>query len=395
GRTARSGIYTEGSAIVTDASFHDNRATWKGGGRYKWADCKKMFDYGNTEACTSAILSLVSDLSVDYKAHYKADALASYIIGNYNSPSCFSDLIDSLNQGYKDHVANENRYNRYAPEITSKVKQLEHVIGSIENYLCYIYNSQQTPEQFTNTVDMLVTQTFAYYLSKDNQREALRKLFQLIAQKIISNIAPEQSVYFAKSLYGIDISNQVLHWVDENIENLVDLSIDQLIDATANLFVQLFPDRINVDADMLISIIHSWIAGIPYVEICDNLGNSLQISQIEKLCSNTLSYHLCFLLGNILDAIDNRTEELTKKLALLQKMIKYGVPSQFQILVCENLFDDRIIAKQLDEMLGKTPVIDSVFREYIITHRHDILKLLEEYPAYFSYKLRLYTRSKP
>ena len=33
GRTARSGIHTEGSAIITDASFYDNRSTWKGGGR--------------------------------------------------------------------------------------------------------------------------------------------------------------------------------------------------------------------------------------------------------------------------------------------------------------------------------------------------------------------------
>lgn len=35
GRTTRSGIHTEGSAIVTDATFFDNRSNWRGGGKYR------------------------------------------------------------------------------------------------------------------------------------------------------------------------------------------------------------------------------------------------------------------------------------------------------------------------------------------------------------------------
>lgn len=35
GRTARSGIYTEGSAIITDTDYFDNRKKQTGGGNYK------------------------------------------------------------------------------------------------------------------------------------------------------------------------------------------------------------------------------------------------------------------------------------------------------------------------------------------------------------------------
>lgn len=40
GRTARSGIHTEGSAIVTDSKYFDNRSVWKGGGKYIWTTRK-------------------------------------------------------------------------------------------------------------------------------------------------------------------------------------------------------------------------------------------------------------------------------------------------------------------------------------------------------------------
>jgi hypothetical protein len=392
GRTARAGIHTEGSAIITNPKFYDKRLEWRGGGTYKWADCKKMFDYGNTEACTSAILSIVSDLSLDYDCHYEAAALISYLIKNYGKLSCFPMLISTIQTGYKEYVSDDQRYNRYSPEIGSKVTQLKHIIESIENYLCYIFNSQQSSEQFISMVDELVTQTFAYFLGNDDQKKALRAIFELIAQKIVTDITPENAPYFAKSLYGIDVSSQVLSWVDENVENLKDCSNNQLFEAIARLFFQLFPDKVKVNFDLLITILQQWIAGVPYMNIYNNLHKELPINQIEKLCSNILSYHLCFLFGNILDAIGDRVERLTEQLALMQKMIKYGVPSRFQILVCENIFDDRIIAKQLEGLIGQALSTDKELKNYMKTKQKEVLQTLKSYPNYFSYKFRMYLK---
>lgn len=393
GRTARSGIHTEGSAIITDQRFYDNRAKSSGGGKYKWTACKKMFDYGNTEACTSAILSLVSDLYIDYKGRFKAENLTSYLIDNYNNPMCFHLLIDNLKMGYRKHVGNDDtRYKRYSPDIEQKVMQLRNIIENIENYLCYIYSSQQNHELFITMVDKLLKQTFAFFLGNDAQKKALSTIFQLIAQKIISDVRPEKLSYFSKSLYGIDISGQVLSWVDENIKNLEAYSQDQLIVAVVNLFIQLFPGVVKVDTEIFLDVLHLWIAGAPYVYICNKLEAKLKISEIEKMCSSTISYHLCFLIGNVLDAIEDRTEGLTERLALLQKTIKYGVPSNFQIFICEKIFDDRIIANELDRLIGRELTTDREFKNYMTTKRSEISEALKPYPAYFSHKFSIYVR---
>lgn len=391
GRTARSGIHTEGSAIVTDPKFYDKRLDWRGGGKYKWADCKKMFDYGNTEACTSAILALVSNLEIDFKSKYKASAIISFLIENYSKPSCFSNLVSVIQDSYRAHVEDDIKYNRYASEIKPKVAQLENVIENVENYLCYIYNSQENTDNFINTVNLLVTQTYAYFLGNDDQKKMLCSIFQLIAQKIISNIEPKEAVYYARSLYGIDVSKKILKWSNENIEVLEDYSNSQLLDSLINLFVELFPNRVKIDINELKNVSLLWIDGRTFIDIYSNLQEKLTISQIEKLCSSTLSYHLCFLIGNILDAIDDRAEKLTDKLTLLQKMIKYGVSSRFQILVCENLFDDRPIAKKLDELYGQILITDKEFRGLIIANKLHIINVLNNYPEYFHHKLQFYT----
>ncbi|PKM71737.1 MAG: hypothetical protein CVU91_12740 [Firmicutes bacterium HGW-Firmicutes-16] len=393
GRTARSGIHTEGSAIITDFKFFDKRLEQRSGGTYKWADCKKMFDYGNTEACTSAILSLTSDLYIDYKTYYKASALASYLIDNYDNPLCFTNLINVLKEGYREHVANDGtRYDRYSTEIEAKVMHLKNLIENIENYLCYIYSSQKNVEQFKSMANTLATQTFACFLGDDDQKKALSTIFQLVANKIVSDVSPEKMGYFARSLYGINVSKQVMEWVDGNIEALEDCSINQLIVDIAKLFTQLFPDRIKVNDDMLIAVTRLWIAGEPYIDIYTNLQDELPIFQIEKLCSSTLAFHLCFLVGSIIDAIGDRAEELTEQLALLQKMIKYGVPSHFQILVCENIFDDRVIAKQIELLIGRELSTEKEFKAHMIIKQIEILKTLKAFPDYFSYKFLQYLR---
>lgn len=394
GRTARSGIHTEGSAIITDPKYFDNRMNRKTGGTYRWTDCKKMFDYGNTEACMSAILSLVSNLFVDYNTYYNGNALSAYFLENYGKPDCFSTLKDSMQEGYRELVSDDNgRYDRYCSEIEAKTSHLKHVIENIENYLCYIFNSQKGSEDFIDIVEGLVTQTFAYHLGSDEQKQALIKIFRLIAQKIASDIKPEKAAYYAKSLYGLDVSNRILNWLDENIGELEELSNDQLLASIIDLFTQLFPDLTKSDADELITVARLWISGESYSSIFNAVQKSLNIRDVEKLCSNTLSYNLCFLVGNVIDAIGGESEELSEQLALLQKMIKYGVPSRFQMLICENLFDDRVLAQQLDDTsFAQTPTNEKELKGYMAANQQALLKILRQYPDYFSYKFRLFIR---
>ena len=80
GRTARAGIYTEGSIIITDCKIYDNRTNWKNGGRYLWNDCVKLFDTKLTEPCGSSILSLVQDFNIDYDVTVSGEKFIDIVI---------------------------------------------------------------------------------------------------------------------------------------------------------------------------------------------------------------------------------------------------------------------------------------------------------------------------
>lgn len=392
GRTARAGIHTEGSAIITDPKIYDNRFNIKNGGNYKWDDSKKMFDYTNTEECTSAILSLVSDMALDYQLFYKAESLITFLTENYSNPICFLMLEGIILSGYKQNV-NDGRYNRYCKEISIKVLQIKNIIENIENYLLYVFNSLESNEQFIEIVNELTTQTLAYFLGNAKQRNGLDEIFNLVAQNIISKVNLDNKNYLAKSVYGIDISQQILSWTDDNMEMLEECAYDQILYYIIQLFKNLFHNKIKEDIDLVIAISQLWIDGLTYVEICKKFDDEIKISGIEILCSDIISYHLSFMIGNICDAIGNRSDNLKDRFKLLQKMIKYGVSTRFETLICENIFDDRIIAKQINKLIGKELSTEKELKIYMMEERVNIIQILKPYPEFFSYKFRMYIRN--
>ena len=352
-----------------------------------------MFDYQNSEACESAILSLVNDIYIDYYYSYTGQALSTYLIENYGSESCFSILQDIIRNLYKGKVS-DKVFNNYSIAIDKKIIQIKQVIETIENYLCYFYDSVKEKELFLESIDRLVQSTYAYHLANDEKRKSLTTLFNLIAKNIINKIEPENTSYYAKSLYGIDKSKNILLWVDQNIETLKDYSIDNILEEVIKLFLDLFKSPLNITDDTLVTITKMWISGKTYIEIFNeiNIIETIELNNIEKICSNIISFHLSFLIGNIIDAISDRIEELSEKLMLLQKQVKHGVPTRLKILICDNIFDDKIIVNKIELALGQIYIDDNNFKEHIISKQQDLLEILKDYPEYFSYKLRLYIK---
>ena len=98
GRTARSGMYTEGSVIVTDSKLFDNKNNRSNGGFYKWENCVKMFDSHAAEPCESSILWLVQDIEINHDDHVKGVYIANYIINNYSHWDCFESCYEKILQ---------------------------------------------------------------------------------------------------------------------------------------------------------------------------------------------------------------------------------------------------------------------------------------------------------
>lgn len=393
GRTARSGIHTEGSAIVTDTAYFDNRLHRAGGGTYKWAGCKRMFDDRHTEACSSAILRLVSPLEIDYSIRLRGDAVAAYLVEHYGTPGCFVDLKERLAAAYKKLVP-QSRFQKYSFEIDRKVDQMEHILEDIENYLCYIYRGESDVEEFYNTVKTLSRSTFAFRLANAEQREYLRKIFLRIAGRVRETLEKRAVAYFAKSLYGLRISEQILQWTQENIDMLEDSLFEDPLGPIVELFLRLFPEKLSVSEGTFRSVLQKWMSGGLYVEIYHALGTDISIANIEQLCANTISYDLSFFIGNIVDAVGENQEMVKMTLSFLQKRVKYGVPSYFQVLICENIFDDRYLAGFLEKVCScsSEPTASGELRQLMRDRKTEVTGLLEDFPEFFTYKFKAFIK---
>lgn len=76
-------------------------------------------------------------------------------------------------------------------------------------------------------------------------------------------------------------------------------------------------------------------------------------------------------------------------LTLLQKKVKYGVPNMTLVSVCESVFNDRLLAIQITQILCNESVgIDKILNMMKI-HRDEIFNCLDTYPKYFKDRLTL------
>lgn len=128
GRTARSGMFTEGTIIFSDPFAYNTD-------RWKWDQYKRLLDPNNSESCTSIILDIVRQHSVRNKP-----------------PCCFYNAalmrytdFENFQESKKKFLSNPNQ----DPEIIRLFKHVFNILSRIENYIalnsiCEIFKSNGT-----------------------------------------------------------------------------------------------------------------------------------------------------------------------------------------------------------------------------------------------------------
>ena len=381
GRTARSGIFTEGSVIITDPRIYDGKNTRRGW--YTWNDCIKLFDAKNSEPCSSSILSLVKDLEIDYESAVSGNKIVDYIIDHYDDPDCFVNLANKINKLYlKKHP--ERKANNIFPSILLK----QEIISHIENYLCLIISNQEDDSQIA--VQPICQQTLAYLLASDDEKALLERIFERIGENL-SNHSRDRLKNYSFAMSGINQSVRIENWIAEKDLTNVFHTEEELLD----LILSFFKETVSIKKchDEFDQICKMWIAGKTPLEISQE--TNCDVSDIDDLCNKIISFELNFFVGNISDLIviqENDTDDEVdeddvvdprKTLSMMQKKIKYGVPTQTAISICEKVFNDRILAQKITPILGD----DSIEADRIV---HTIqfcdtlvLDAVEAYPEYF------------
>lgn len=380
GRTARSGMYTEGSVIVTDPRLFDNKNDRRSGGNYRWRDCVRMFDSSAAEPCGSSILSLVQDIIIDYEISASGTWVAQYIIDHYNDPFCFEQCAIEISKDVHEEYPQKNTYNIEESMMTRKS-----IVEAIENHLCFVFSNDENADK-EMVGDDICKGTLAYFMADDNEKNLLEKIFAAITLKI-SELEYSQIKNYAKAMSGINLSSLIEKWISENHLTQQSYTNEQLIKMLIDFFLE--THSLKKQPDFFADICQMWLDGCSFAEM--NQRTSLPIANLEDICSKSVSYELSFFTGSIIDIIEINEEDIVnplQKLLLLQKRIKYGVKTETAVSICEKVFNDRFLANMLAEEIGLDSLETNRIVGAIKLHKDNILMLLSDYPTYFSERIK-------
>lgn len=379
GRTARSGMYTEGSVIVTDTKIYDQKNDRKHGGNYKWRDHIRMFDANSAEPCSSSILMLVKDFVIDFDTYVEGERIGKYIIEHYLDTNCFEILAEKLNKAYLKKKPSRSQNNIYQSAMLLKT-----VTHSIENHLCYVYSMDQEGDKLNMAKDLCLN-SLAYSLADEKERVLLEEIFATIAEKI-ANLNPIQIANFSKAMVGVDLSIEIEAWLEQ--QKLTDNNINE--QQLLILIIEFFKSthKIRKAETEFDAICELWLAGETYNKM--HLATNVSFSDLEDICSKTISYELSYFIGNIIDVIEIKEEDIydpCTSLSLLQRKIKYGVPNETSVSICEKIFNDRIIAYQLSGVIDNDCIGSESIIGVVKSYQDEISAVLNRYPSYFQKRL--------
>ena len=375
GRTARSGIYTEGSVIITNPKIYDSKLTKE---NYKWKNCVKMFDSNFLEPCGSSILSLVKDIKISEKITLDAIKIVEYIISHYDDDNCFSLLAETVERAYLS-TNPDNSQNNIVEEILGKQK----IIEAIENYYCLILGNDSL--SIEDTKQEICKKTLAYYLANDSEKVLLEAIFDRIAKKV-EMFSKNEIKKYSFSMLGVNFSQKIEQWVLE--KNLLDnqLTEDELLESILVFFKQNI--KIKKCEEKFDVICQLWLEGKMPQDILSQ--TSYDISDIDFVCSKYISYDLNFFIGNITDIISTLSSEessICLTLNSLQKRIKYGVKTKTAVTICEEIFNDRYLASNIANIVQNDDIgSESII--FVLNHfKDEIFNFLSNYPECFTEKL--------
>jgi len=362
GRVGRADQHTEGSIIFADPDIYDERTTYDG--RRRWAQVKTLLNPDNSEPCASSLLSIFDPLYSDdrrYSVRISTVEMVSLYIDN---PQELDQLVERISSEHADKTfTQEGLENQIAWKIN--------IISSIENYLMANWDESKSGLGREDIV-LLASETLAYFLANEEQKEQLLEIFMMLERNIEQNVteASKRKIY-GRTLYGVRTAINIDNWVNQHIEELV------ACDEQDELFTTVWPILIeNIQnstfrkcdkPEVLYDIALGWIHGQTYDElfriasgadlriIARTQRRRIKLDSIIDICDNGLSYDGTLVIGAIAEIIEllrpEDSGETIVKLLELQKRLKYGLPDSVNIALFELGFTDRVVSMDLSSIL--------------------------------------------
>lgn len=346
GRAGRAGIYTEGTIIFSNHSIYDNRG-------WRWNETKQLLDPDRSEKCKSYILTLFEAKPED------------------------EDSVPDWEQNRKN------------------------ILSEINSFLLDAFSDLSDVDEIKTSVKKLVENTLAYYQADDLEKEELINIFLEIAEEIFSKEpSANKRKIFAKSILNLDDSKSILVYIEDKVDELAN-STDP-IDVLNLLWPVIYKYSTNIPRsiteDLLLQACILWISGKGFPEILNYLsgekfGNRhATIDHIVDLCENSYGFEGSLIVGTcieLFELIDSGVPVNRDLLLPLQKMLKYGLPEDFQIKLYEMGLSDRNLVIDIASMVKSEKRVYSE-EEILPALRNEKERIRSHikanFPAYFEWK---------
>ena len=137
-----------------------------------------------------------------------------------------------------------------------------------------------------------------------------------------------------------------------------------------------------------------WMRGRTLEDMCREMEPLLERKpnnhKVEKVLGKDVSYELANFISCIADLLepafgDRVPANLQESLLLLHEKVKFGINTPLGCVICQEIFADRMAAKDLVEILEfpEEQTSDSL-RMLMIRHRNEVENYLSNLPAYFT-----------
>jgi len=394
GRAGRAGMHTEGSILFADPAVYDKRKARRD--RWRWEQVKELLEPSNSEPCISNLLSIFEPIESDNGEYVISMEALDFAKAYIDDPDEIAQLAAE--------IAAQHEGRRFSRDgVERQVEWRVSLICAVESFL--LSHWEETDAGLLEAdVTRLAEGTLAFHLADDDRKEHIRELFQLLAQNISANVTdPARRRTYGRTLYGLRDARAIEEWVESNVASLLSITDEtEVLDFAWPLFVQHVNRGVFTKFDkpqVVQEIAHGWVTGKPSSHLLSiarerkarmiwgTRRREFRIDHVVELCEGAFAYECALLVGALCEFIQTREEdgtaELTDRLQLLQKRLRYGLPTGTTIALCELGFSDRVIAQDLATALDLTATQRRDLVEALKHNRDEAVALIDRYPTYF------------
>lgn len=385
GRVGRSGHYTGGSTLILKTRRNLSALSSISSNQHR------------SLRCESALWYILFEEDRRYHSPRKSsigNTAIDIILKHYASDSVEKELTEYyLNQlGLETDTANRLTKSKLG------------ALSTIESYCATLIHEPLIDDNVTK----LCSSTYAYHLASGYEKKKLLQVFQQIAAKLLST---ERSIsgFYYKTQLDRTLGSEIFEWLSSSEFQLFTTSDCTDFNILASAFYKcrrdLFSSFQLAEIQLALSC---WVDGDSIKDTFDIVArfrkdsasrNGTQsvrqptLASIERLLMKSFAYHLEYFVSCVADACAmselEDLQHLVQMLRTCQHRIKYGVATPNEVQFCEQVMDDRMVAKDLRTLLASGSYLNSgELQVFFESTKSQILSYASSLPTYCETKIR-------